>query len=70
MHFLQADIFEWSPELQYDAAFFGFWLSHVPPEWFGAFWNLIDRALKPDGQALFVDSRYDVTSTEKDHLLE
>jgi 2-polyprenyl-3-methyl-5-hydroxy-6-metoxy-1,4-benzoquinol methylase len=70
VHYLQADVFEWSPEVQHDAVFFGFWLSHVPPEWFGAFWNLVDRALKPNGRVFFVDSRYDVTSTAKDHLLE
>ena len=67
---LQTDIFEWSPEVQHDAVFFGFWLSHVPPEWFGTFWNLVNIGLKPDGRVFFVDSQYDATSTAKDHLLK
>jgi SAM-dependent methyltransferase len=29
--FVLADLFAWRPERRYDAVFFGFWLSHVPP---------------------------------------
>ena len=29
--YVNADIFDWRPERRYDAVFFGFWLSHVPP---------------------------------------
>jgi demethylmenaquinone methyltransferase/2-methoxy-6-polyprenyl-1,4-benzoquinol methylase len=28
----RVDLFAWQPERQYDLVFFGFWLSHVPPE--------------------------------------
>ena len=70
VRYLQADIFEWSPEEQYDVVFFGFWLSHVPPERFAAFWELVNLALRPGGRVFFVDSRYDATSTAKDHHLE
>lgn len=70
VQYIQANIFEWQPEMQYDAVFFGFWLSHVPSEQFDGFWRLVDTALKPDGRVFFLDSRYDVTSTAKDHRLE
>ena len=69
IRYVQADVFSWQPEAQFDTAFFGFWLSHVPPERFEAFWGLVRRALKPDGRFFFVDSRYEQTSTAKDHQL-
>jgi demethylmenaquinone methyltransferase/2-methoxy-6-polyprenyl-1,4-benzoquinol methylase len=50
-----ADVFAWEPQRRYDCVFFGFWLSHVPPERFAAFWQLLERWLVPDGRALFVD---------------
>lgn len=28
----RVDLFDWRPERRYDRVFFGFWLSHVPPE--------------------------------------
>jgi hypothetical protein len=39
-------------------------------EKFKSFWILIDSLLKPTGKVFFVDSRYDITSTAKDHCLE
>jgi ubiquinone/menaquinone biosynthesis C-methylase UbiE len=50
-----ADVFAWEPERRYDCVFFGFWLSHVPPGRFAAFWRLLERWLVPGGRALFVD---------------
>jgi hypothetical protein len=70
VQYLQANIFEWQPVERYDVIFFGFWLSHVPPERFEPFWNLIGSALTENGRVFFVDSRYDPTSTAKDHKLE
>ncbi|MEJ2551118.1 MAG: class I SAM-dependent methyltransferase [Anaerolineales bacterium] len=70
VHYLQANIFEWQPREQYDTIFFAFWLSHVPPERFEAFWTLVKSALKPKGRVFFIDSRYDATSTAQDHALE
>jgi demethylmenaquinone methyltransferase/2-methoxy-6-polyprenyl-1,4-benzoquinol methylase len=32
VRFVHADLFRWRPDRQYDAVFFGFWLSHVPGE--------------------------------------
>ena len=68
--YVKADIFEWRPIEPYDMVFFGFWLSHVPPERFEAFWELVGASLAPDGRVFFVDSRYEPSSTAIDHQLE
>lgn len=68
--YVQTNIFDWSPPVQYDAVFFSFWLSHVPADKFADFWAQVARALKPGGRVFFIDSRYDFTSTAKDHRLE
>jgi 2-polyprenyl-3-methyl-5-hydroxy-6-metoxy-1,4-benzoquinol methylase len=44
-----ADLFAWRPARRYDVVFFGFWLSHVPPDRFEAFWAMVADCLKPDG---------------------
>ncbi len=46
--------------------FFGFWLSHVPPDRFASFWSMVGNALQPGGQVFFVDDRYRVA----DELIE
>ncbi len=56
--FLLADLFTWVPDRQFDAVFFGFFLSHVPIERFEAFWELVAGALQPGGRVLFVDDAY------------
>src|SRR5262245_20614709 len=62
--YVLADLFSWTPPpSSFDAVFFGFWLSHVPPECFDAFWKLVRTALKPNGIAFFVDSLFEQTST-------
>lgn len=66
---IAADIFEWEPKEQYDAVFFGFWLSHVPPEKFAYFWALVRKCLKPGGRFFFVDSRHASSSMAADHKL-
>ena len=67
--YCRADLFAWKPDKQYDVVFFSFWLSHVPPERFAAFWQMIDLALSPGGRVFFIDSLYEPTSTAKDHQL-
>lgn len=52
----RADIFAWEPDGQYDVAFFSFWLSHVPPERFAGFWEMLRGALAPGGRVFLVDS--------------
>ncbi len=55
VRFIQADLFRWTPDQRYDVVFFGFWLSHVPPDRFEAFWALVADSLAPAGRVLFVD---------------
>ena len=52
---MQADLFTWEVEGQYDVVFFGFWLSHVPLDRFDRFWAMVREALKPGGRVFFVD---------------
>ncbi|HET7563481.1 MAG TPA: class I SAM-dependent methyltransferase [Gemmatimonadaceae bacterium] len=69
VRFIQEDLFQWQPSEQYDVIFFSFWLSHVPPERFESFWQLVRSALAPDGRVLFIDSLRTETSTAMDHRL-
>jgi SAM-dependent methyltransferase len=39
----------------FDTVFFGFFLSHVPPSRFGAFWAVLGGLLAPAGRVFFVD---------------
>jgi demethylmenaquinone methyltransferase/2-methoxy-6-polyprenyl-1,4-benzoquinol methylase len=68
--YLQADLFNWQPDKKYGVVFFAFWLSHVPPERFDNFWRVVAEALKPGGRVFFIDSRFEQTSTAKNHTLE
>ena len=53
--FVAADVLGWELRRRYDCVFFAFWLSHVPPELFGTFWQLLREWLLPGGRVLFVD---------------
>jgi cyclopropane fatty-acyl-phospholipid synthase-like methyltransferase len=68
VRFVRADLFDWRPDDAYDVVFFGFWLSHVPPGRFAAFWDLVRAALWPGGRAFFVDSLGPETPAEKRRL--
>jgi demethylmenaquinone methyltransferase/2-methoxy-6-polyprenyl-1,4-benzoquinol methylase len=69
--YIVADLFAWAPPVAaFDAVFFGFWLSHVPPGRFDAFWTSVRRALKPAGRVFFVDSQLEPTSTARDHAVD
>jgi demethylmenaquinone methyltransferase/2-methoxy-6-polyprenyl-1,4-benzoquinol methylase len=69
VRYVEADLFQWQPTGHFDTVFFGFWLSHVPPERFVDFWRLVRSCLAPGGRVFFVDSRHDRTSTAVDHRL-
>jgi SAM-dependent methyltransferase len=58
VRFVRANLFDWVPDRRYDVVFFGFWLSHVPPERFDAFWSLVDGSLAEDGRVFFADDAY------------
>lgn len=53
--YVHANIFDWRPDRRYDAVFFGFWLSHVPPPLFDGFWTVVRSCLRPGGRVAFVD---------------
>jgi demethylmenaquinone methyltransferase/2-methoxy-6-polyprenyl-1,4-benzoquinol methylase len=65
--YVVADVFTWQPNAQFDAVFFGFWLSHVPPDRFERFWRNVRRSLKDGGRVFFVDSLLEQSSTAHDH---
>jgi ubiquinone/menaquinone biosynthesis C-methylase UbiE len=67
---VEADLFAWEPPAQrFDVVFFSFWLSHVPPEHFEAFWSMVRRALRPGGRFFLIDSRHEPSSTAVNHTL-
>jgi SAM-dependent methyltransferase len=51
-----ADVFEWEPPRAFDVCFFSFWLSHVPQARLAGFWDLVGRALGPDGRVFLIDN--------------
>jgi demethylmenaquinone methyltransferase/2-methoxy-6-polyprenyl-1,4-benzoquinol methylase len=66
--YVLADVFAWRSRRRYDTVFFGFWLSHVPADRFGAFWQTVREALEPRGRAVFVDEH--VSGRHKEQWLE
>ena len=67
--YIEHDIFSFTTDRKFDFIFFGFWISHVPSERFGEFWDLIRTWLKPGGSFFFLDSVKDSQSTAVDHVL-
>lgn len=67
--YIITDIFAWQPGRFYDAAVFGFWISHVPLERLDAFLRTVAAALRPGGKVFFVDGRREPSSTAADHQL-
>jgi 2-polyprenyl-3-methyl-5-hydroxy-6-metoxy-1,4-benzoquinol methylase len=70
VNYLQADLFSWQSEEQYDSIFFSYWLSHVPHERFDDFWRRVAAMLKPDGRILLIDSLRTPLSTAVNHELQ
>jgi 2-polyprenyl-3-methyl-5-hydroxy-6-metoxy-1,4-benzoquinol methylase len=69
IHYVREDLFEWEPQERFDFVFFGFWLSHVPPDQFDRFWSKVQTSLKPGGKAFFIDSLRAEESTAANHVL-
>jgi SAM-dependent methyltransferase len=55
VEFIEADVFAWEPPRRYDTVLFAFWLTHVPPARFAAFWSMVGMALAPGGRVCFLD---------------
>ena len=53
---VHADLFGWTPPPHgFDVVFFAAWLSHVPPQRFGAFWEQVGSALADGGRVFVID---------------
>jgi len=65
VHYVEADLFAWSPEARYDVVFFSTWLSHVPPQRFEAFWALVADCLKENGRVFCIDELPAVAAHER-----
>jgi SAM-dependent methyltransferase len=55
VRYLVSDAFAMEATHAHDAVFLGFFLSHVPPGAFAAFWGVLDGVLASGGRVLFVD---------------
>jgi SAM-dependent methyltransferase len=55
VEYVVADLFDYQPSAKHDLVFAGFWLSHVPPEHFSAFWSMIAKGLSQGGRVVMVD---------------
>ncbi|HVC07904.1 MAG TPA: class I SAM-dependent methyltransferase [Solirubrobacterales bacterium] len=69
VEYIHADLFQWEPAETYDVCFFGFWLSHVPEVRFEPFWEMVRRALEPEGRVFFLDSARNERASAIDHKL-
>jgi SAM-dependent methyltransferase len=67
VRFVVADVFTCQPDRAYDVVFFANWLSHVPPARFSAFWDIVARAIRPDGRVFLIDERVDAWRHEALH---
>jgi 2-polyprenyl-3-methyl-5-hydroxy-6-metoxy-1,4-benzoquinol methylase len=59
-----ADVFCWAPGARFDVIFFSAWLSHVPADRFGQFWQSLRNLLAGDGRVLFIDEHVDERGKE------
>jgi demethylmenaquinone methyltransferase/2-methoxy-6-polyprenyl-1,4-benzoquinol methylase len=63
---VHADFFHWEPSATYDVVCFAYWLSHVPPEHFGEFWDRVAACLKPGGRVFVIDNMASNRAAELD----
>ncbi|WP_414587810.1 class I SAM-dependent methyltransferase [Scytonema sp. PCC 10023] len=70
VEYRQVDLFSWEPDAEYDLVFFSFWLSHVPPTLVDSFLAKVYTSVRVAGQVFILDSRFEATSTAKNHILE
>ena len=68
VEYVVGDIFSWRPDRPFDFVLFAFWLSHVPPARFDAFWALVATALRAGGRVFFVDNLRLQDSTARDQI--
>ncbi|MEH1942082.1 MAG: class I SAM-dependent methyltransferase [Nostoc sp.] len=64
------NLFTWEPDTEYNLVFFAFWLSHVPPKLLNLFLTKVYQSVRLGGQVFIIDSRFEPTSTAKNHILK
>jgi len=69
VHLLVADVFDWQPDVRFDAVFMAFWLSHVPRAQVPGFLERIGSWLLPHGRILIVDEHPGNQAKERYDLL-
>jgi 2-polyprenyl-3-methyl-5-hydroxy-6-metoxy-1,4-benzoquinol methylase len=67
VEYIVSDIFSWAAPERFDAVFFAFWLSHVPPGRLEPFWARVRTMVKGAGRVFFADSLLEQSSTAKNH---
>ncbi len=63
--YVAADLFTWSSSERYDVVFFSAWLSHVPPQRFAQFWELVGSCLNDRGRVFVIDELPAVARLER-----
>jgi len=66
VEYVQADLFAWRPDREYDGAVMGFILSHIPDDRLDEFLATVSSALRPGGRVFIADSRYEPASSPAD----
>jgi ubiquinone/menaquinone biosynthesis C-methylase UbiE len=69
VRYVEHDIFDWTPREKYDAIFFAFFLSHVPPDRFASFWELIRSCLAPEGRVFLTETLRSENALHLDYRL-
>lgn len=57
VRYVHADFYTWTPDRQYDAVTFAFWISHVPSWKLDEFATKVSHCLLPRGRIFFVDQK-------------
>jgi demethylmenaquinone methyltransferase/2-methoxy-6-polyprenyl-1,4-benzoquinol methylase len=65
-----ADVLSWTSDVQYDAIFLAFWLSHLPSILLPPFLTRMAGMLKPEGVLLILEGLYTVENTALGELRE
>jgi SAM-dependent methyltransferase len=65
VEYVTADLFAWSASERYDVVFFAAWLSHVPPQRFAQFWEMVGICLADHGRVFVIDELPAVAGHER-----
>lgn len=69
VRYVESDIFAWKPKEQFDAIVFAFFLSHIPPERFDAFWDQLKEWLAPGGRVFWIETLRSENALSLDYRL-